>query len=52
MRIYAIDLQTRAARQLIPDALDPALPNYRDEQVAWLRSRWGTRDLTRTEASL
>ena len=38
MRIYVIDRQTLAVRQLIPDAIAPKNPSYWDQEAAWLRS--------------
>ena len=39
MRIYVIDRQTHAVRQLIPDAIGPKNPGYWDHEPAWLRSQ-------------
>jgi TolB protein len=41
MRIYVMERETGAARQLIPDALAPTLPNYRDHQAVWWRNYSG-----------
>ncbi|HEX6053005.1 MAG TPA: LpqB family beta-propeller domain-containing protein [Gemmatimonadaceae bacterium] len=38
MRIYVLDRQTRAVRQLIPDAIAPKNPSYWDHEPVWLRS--------------
>jgi len=38
MRIYVLDLQTPAVRQLIPDAIAPKNPSYWDDDPIWLRS--------------
>ena len=38
MRIYVLDRQTLDVRQLIPDAIDPKNPSYRDDDPVWLRS--------------
>jgi len=38
MRIYVLDLQTPAVRQLIPDAIAPKNPSYWDDDPVWLRS--------------
>ena len=39
MRIYVIDRQTLAVRQLIPDAVAPKNSSYWDDEPAWLRSK-------------
>jgi hypothetical protein len=39
MRIFVVDTAGGSVRQLIPDAVSPALPNYWDYQVAWSRVR-------------
>ena len=38
MRIFVLDRETLAVRQLIPDAIDPKNPSYRDDDPVWLRS--------------
>jgi len=38
MRIYVIDRQSLAVRQLIPDAVAPKNPTYWDQEPVWLRS--------------
>jgi hypothetical protein len=38
MRIYVLDRQTLAVRQLIPDAIAPKNPSYWDTEPVWLRS--------------
>jgi TolB protein len=38
MRIYVLDRQTLAVRQLIPDAIAPKNPDYWDHEPVWLRS--------------
>jgi hypothetical protein len=37
MRIYVLDRQTGATRQLIPEAASPVKTNYWDDQAAWRR---------------
>jgi len=37
MRIYLASAEGGPVRQLIPEAIAPALPNYWDHQAAWLR---------------
>jgi Tol biopolymer transport system component len=39
MRIYIENLSDGSVRQLIPEAVNPALPNYWDSQPAWSRVR-------------
>jgi Tol biopolymer transport system component len=41
MRVYVMDRDTGTARQLIPDAVAPTLPNYWDHQAAWWRNSSG-----------
>ncbi len=38
MRIYVLDRETLAVRQLIPDAIAPKNPSYWEGEPAWLRS--------------
>lgn len=38
MRIYIASIDDGPARQLIPEAVAPRLPNYWDHEVAWLRA--------------
>ena len=44
MRIYILDRETGALRQLIPEAANPVLPNYWDKEAAWLRVAKGPWD--------
>jgi hypothetical protein len=37
MRIFIKSSENRALTQLVPDAVNPAHANYRDDQVAWAR---------------
>ncbi|MGH7693821.1 MAG: TolB family protein, partial [Gemmatimonadaceae bacterium] len=37
MRIYIANVDGGPVRQLVPEAIAPALPNYWDHEVAWLR---------------
>ena len=39
MRIFVQSLEDGSVRQLIPDTVAPALPDYRDSQPAWSRVR-------------
>lgn len=39
MRIVVVDIQNGAVRQLIPEAVAPALPDYWDSQPVWSRVR-------------
>jgi Tol biopolymer transport system component len=38
MRIYIADVNDGPVRQLIPEAINPQMPNYWDHQAAWLRA--------------
>lgn len=43
-RIFVVDLEGGPARQLIPDAVGPAVPDYWDSQPTWSRVREGNTD--------